>query len=1111
MKNGYKQRTSITTNNQQLMRNFTNLWRATVCLLLVFSTISGSAFAAFDGEGKGAPDNPMAWRITGTVTDANGEPLPGVSVVLQGSTPPVGASTDLNGRFSLSVPETPGTLVVSFIGYVREEASFSGPGEINVSLREDVQALQEVVVTGYSTEERRDVTGAVTTIEPEKMKAVPTGNIEQSLQGRAAGVTVITNGQPGTASVVRVRGFGGFGGNEPLYVVDGVPVANTNFLQPDDIASTTILKDAASASIYGARAANGVIVFTTKKGKKDGKVRISYDGLTGVTMPGSVNNVVTPQEQADLTWLAIRNTARQLGTEPDFNHPQYGDGQSPVLPDYLMVGGESGVIGTVNLEEHRDLYNIDPSRGSAYQVIRANKAGTNWYDEITRPAPINRHTLSFAGGSDNSAFYISLGLQDQDGILLNQNMKRYSFRANSSFDISDRFRIGENIQATYYSVTGLLGGSGGRGAAGSETVFNEAYRMSPIIPVYDEFGGYAGTAAKGFNNPRNPVANRHRQGDNNNYSLQTFGNIFAELDVVEGLKLRSSLGGGLSNFYYYYYNQPQYENSENNTTYTYGEGSGTNINWTFTNTASYENTFDRHRISLLAGVEALNTGTSRNIGGSGREPFSRDVNYVTLTNTQIDGRVVNSSYDRGSNFFSIFGQAKYTFDDKYIFNGVLRRDGSSRFGAENRYGIFPAGSVAWRISEEGFMDGLSWVYDLKIRGGYGQMGNSNNVDPYNQFSLFASSLSRAAYDISGTNNSVQEGFYRSRIGNPAARWETSTTMNAGIDGTFFDGKLDIVFDAWRKDTEDLLYALPVPAVVGSLAASPSINIAEMRNEGLDLMVTTRSEIAGLGIETTITGSYLHNEIIALAPGTEYFDAGGTRIGNVIRNQVGRPISSFFGYQVEGLFQSQAEVDAAPTQAGAGVGRFRFADIDGDGEITPEDRTYLGDPVPDFSGGLNLRLTYGNFDLETFMGVFLGVQNYNFSKWFTDFYPSFTGAAIGVNVRDAYSFDGGGNTVPIYENVSNFSTNTQSNSYYVENGNYARLMNLQIGYNLPGGLVSRLRVDRARIYVQGTNLFTITNYSGIDPGVSGAADTSLGIDIGNPPVTRGFNLGVSLGF
>ena len=1051
----------------------------------------------------------QAQTVSGKVVDMQtGEALPGVAVRVKGTTR--GAITDLDGKFTVQAAGTD-VLAFSFVGYLPEEVAVGNRSVIDLKLSPDVETLSELVVTGYSTEDRRDVTGAVTTIAPEKLKAIPVSNVEQSLQGRAAGVTVITNGQPGTTSIIRVRGFGGFGGNEPLYVVDGVPVSSTNFLQPDDIESTTILKDAAAASIYGARAANGVIVFTTKHGKRDGKTRISYDGLYGVTVPGEVNNVLSPQEQADWTWVAIRNTAQQLGIQPKFEHPQYGTGATPVLPDYLTVGNQSGVMGPINLEEQRALYNIDNRNGAIYQVVRANKEGTNWYDEITQTAPINRHTLGFSGGGENSDFYISLGVQDQAGVLLNQNFKRYSLRANSTFDVGNRFRIGENFQATYLSVRGLIGGSGGIGAAGQETDINLAYRLSPIIPVYDEFGGFAGTAARGFNNPRNPVAGRTRQADNNGYTILGFGNIFAELDVIEGLTLRSSLGGGYSNNYFYFYNHPSYENSENQTNFTYGEGAGTSFNWVFTNTAKYEKEFGNHRLNLLAGVEALNTGLSRNLIGTGQNPFTRDPNYVTLTNTP-QNRLANSNYDRGVNFYSTFGQARYIYNDKYIVTGVIRRDGSSRFGAENRYGVFPAASVAWRISEENFMKGLPWVYDLKVRGGYGQMGNSNNVNPYNQFSLFGSSLGRSSYDIAGTNNTVVEGFYRTRIGNPAAKWETTTTMNIGFDGAFFNNKLEVVLDLWRKDTEDLLYQLPLPAVVGPLAQSPSVNIAEMTNRGIDLLITTRGTITNnLDFEVTATGAYLKNEVVSLAPGITYFDAGGSRIGNLIRNQEGFPLSSFFGYEVVGLFQSQEEVNAAPTQNGAGIGRFRFRDIDGDGEITPEDRTYLGDPVPDFSGGLNLRLSYGNFDFETFMGVFLGVQNYNFSKWFTDFYPSFTGAAIGTNVRESFTFENGGNTVPIYENVSNFSTNTQSNSYYVENGNYARLMNLQFGYNLPAGMLNRYRLDRARLFVQGTNLFTITNYSGTDPGVAGAADTSLGIDIGNPPVSRGFNVGVNLGF
>ncbi|WPP53473.1 SusC/RagA family TonB-linked outer membrane protein [Catalinimonas niigatensis] len=1056
--------------------------------------------------------------VTGKVTDLEtGEDLPGVNILVKGTTQ--GTVTDVEGNYRLTVPSNATALIFSSIGYAAEEVAIGNQSTIDLSMAADVQALSEIVVTGYSSEERKDVTGAVTTVKSEQLQAVPSGNVEQQLQGRVSGVTVITNGQPGTSSIVRVRGFGSFGGNEPLYIVDGVPVDNTQFLQPDDIESTTVLKDAAAASIYGARAASGVIVYTTKKGKKDGSFRVTYDGVTGVTLPGEGQEKLTPQEEADWTWQAARNTAWQLGEDPTFDHPQYGTGPNPILPDYINVGGTAGYIGSVDLEAERANYNIDPRAGSIYQVVRANKQGTDWWDQITKPALLNRHTLGFSGGTERSAYYVSFGYQDQEGNLLNQRFKRYSFRVNSEHNITDRIRVGENIQTTYYSVLGLTGGAGGRGSAGEENDVNLAYRMPAIIPVYDEFGGYAGTAATGFNNPRNPVANRQRSADNGGYSILGFGNIYAEIDLLDGLMFRSSIGGGYNNFYSNFYGPPQYENSENNSTFNYGENAGAFLNWTFTNTLRYEKTFDRHSVTLLGGVEALNTGLGRTMNGTGQNPSFSDPNYITLTNTT--NRIVTSDYVRGVKFFSYFGSAKYIFDDKYIINGVIRRDGSSRFGEENRFGIFPAASVAWRISEEGFMAGVTFVDDLKIRGGWGEMGNSNNVNPNNQFSLYAADLGRSFYDIGGSNGSVTGGFYRSRVGNPNAQWETAVTSNIGLDGSLFGGALDVVVDFWRKDTEGLLYALPLPSVVGPQSAVPSVNIADMRNEGIDLQLITRTNIGtDLNLEVTANAAFLRNEIVDIAPGVPFFEGGNTRFGNVVRNQAGRPMSSFFGYKVVGLYQDQAEVDNSPEQIGKGIGRFRYEDNSGpegvpDGEITPDDRTYLGDPVPDFTGGLNLKLTYRNWELETFLLIMTGFENFHAAKWFTDFYPSFTGAAKGANVKDSFvpqELGGnGGNTVPIYENISNFSTNTIPNSYYVENGNYARLTNLQIGYNFPLYVLENIGINRLRVYAQATNLFTISNYSGLDPGVGGAADTSFGIDQGNIPVPRGFNLGVNLGF
>jgi TonB-linked SusC/RagA family outer membrane protein len=1064
-------------------------------------------------------------QVSGTILDETGAPMPGVNVILKGTS--VGTASDTDGKFSLQVPGDQSVLVVSFVGYTTQEVTVGSQTSITVNLAPDAETLTEIVVTGYQIQDRKEVTGAVSVVKPEQLVAVPSGNVEQQMQGRVAGVTVITNGQPGTTSVVRVRGFGAFGANEPLYVVDGVRIGSVDFLNPDDIENTTVLKDAAAASIYGASAANGVIVYTTKQGKKGAgeKLRVSYSGVYGITTPGKVDNILSPQEQADWTWNALRNTAAQLGVPPNLQHEQYGSGANAVVPDYLMVGpNQFGVVGSINLEAERALYNNDPTKGPVYLVMPANKAGTNWWDEITQNAVLNRHTLSFAGGGENSRFYASLGAQDQEGILIHQNFKRYVLRLNSEHNVGKRVRIGNDFQAFYLSRRGLIGGNGGRGAANEESDVLSAFRMPAIIPVYDAFGGYAGTAAKGLNNPRNPVASRNRAKDNGGYGFAALGNIHAEVDLIDGLTFRTLVGGQLSASYFNSYNRPSYENSENGAyVITYNEGASSFHNWQFTNTLRYKKTFDQHDVTFIAGTEAVQFGTGRNINGSGQGPFADDLNYITLTT--VGNRVVNSGYQKGPRLASIFGKIDYMFNNRYMVSATMRRDGDSRFGENNKFGVFPAFSVGWRLSEEGFMSGVGQISDLKIRGGWGQMGNSGNAQINNQFSLFASSLGLAFYDIAGANGAGTEGFYRSRIGNPNGKWETSTTMNVGVDATLFDGKWEVVFDWWQKDTEDLLFAIDNPAVIGPIATDPAVNIASMRNSGFDMQIINRGNITSdLKYEANLTGGWLKNEITGVAPGVPYFETGGTRIGNAIRNQVGNPISSYFGYKVVGLFQTQAEIDGAPKQDGvtrsqdatadspaAGVGRFRYADVNGDGAITADDRTYLGDPVPNFTGGLNLKLNYKAFELETFFYVALGFENYNFSRWFTDFYPSFTGAAYGERVKDSWTFEGGGNSTPIFENVSNISTNNAHNSYYVEKGNYGRLVNLQLAYNFPGTILDRAGIEKAKIYVQTTNLFTISNYSGLDPGVGGAADTTLGLDFGNPPVTRGYNIGVNLTF
>lgn len=1070
-------------------------------------------------------------RVSGVVTDETSTPVPGVNIVEKGTSN--GTTTDSEGRYTINVSGSNAILSFSFIGYVTQDVQVGTQSTVDVSLSPDVKALEEVVVTGYSIDKRRELTGSVSTVKTKDLTFAPTGNVEQMLQGRVAGVTVITNGQPGTTSQIRVRGFGAFGGNQPLYVVDGVPVQDVGFLNPDDIESTTVLKDAASASIYGARAASGVIVYTTKRGKRSQKLNVTYDGMIGFTDPGKGQDMMNPTDFMNWTWNALRNTKNPYGTFQDedvqkaikdFNHPQFGNAPTPKMPEYLKVGDKTGAVveadklkgTTIDLAAEKAKYNVDPRNGGIYQVIKANQGGTDWYKEITHKAPIQRHSLGFSGGGDNNRYFIGLSAQTQDGILKENDFKRYVARINTEFDVLKNFRIGENLQFTYLERRGLSGGDGGRGVSADENDILSAFRMPSIIPVYDEFGGYAGTTAKGFNNPRNPVASRDGQANNKTFNTMGFGNIYAELDIIPGLTLRTSAGGNYGSYNFRNYGRWQYENSENNSAFSYQQGAGYSFGWNWTNTLNYKKQFGEHNVEVLLGQEAIDTGSGWNYNQTGLNPFSWDPNYINISNTsqvQISSADNNAPF-RGRRFSSLFGNLKYTFKDRYILGAVVRRDGSSVFGADTRYGVFPAVSAAWRISSESFMSSAPWVGDLKIRGGVGTMGNSNNVDPYNQYSLYGGDKGSSSYDITGSNSSASTGYYRTRIGNPNAKWETSVTKNIGIDGVLFDGKLDVIIDFWQKDTRDLLLEVPVTATAGYNASVPSVNIGKMVNKGIDIALGTKGNIIpGLQYELAVNGSFLKNEITSLAPGLTYLTTAnpGFRGINPIRNQLGYSISSFYGYYVEGLFSSADDVAKHAQQADAAPGRFKYKDINGDNKIDENDRGWLGSPVPKFTGGLTFTLRYMNFDLVAYGYTSLGNKIFNVSKWFTDFYPSFQGAAISERVKDSWTPTNLGATTPIFESASNFSTNTQSNSFYVEDGSYFRLQNLTIGYTLPSAMLDKAKLTRLRIYASTNNLFTITKYQGLDPAVGGAADTNFGIDVGNYPVTRQFTLGLNLGF
>ncbi len=1051
-------------------------------------------------------------KVSGKVTDAGDKSgVPGASVLIKGTTK--GVATDAEGMYSIDVRGASDVLVISFVGYKSKEVVVGNQTSINVSMETDASALDELVVTGYSITNKRESTAAVSIVKAKDLTQVPSGNVEQQLQGRVAGLTVVTNGQPGTTSQIRIRGFGAFGGNAPLYVVDGVPVGSVDFLSPDDIETTTVLKDAASASIYGARAANGVIVMTTKKGTKGKRgLQITYDGVAGMTDPNvnGTQKMLSPQEQADWTHVAYRNNASANGTAAAYTHPQFGTSAQATLPDYLHANGQNGVRGTIDKAAIDAAYAANPMNTF---LVKPNREGTNWYDAITRAASLSRHALGFSGGTDRSRFYLSFGAQDQQGILLAQNFHRYSTRINTEFDLTKKVRIGQNLQMTYRSVNGLLGGGGGIGAGDDENDFLQAFRMPSIIPVLDEYGSYASTRASGFNNPRNPVRNRmFNSKDDKSFSLGGMGNVYLEIDPIKNLTLRSTIGSVFGNSYFANYDNRYLGDSEPQASDSFSEGGSYFVTWVLTNSASYKFKIgNKNNFTVFAGQEALNTGKGRNISGGGINPFSMDKNFLTLN--AVQSPAVNSGLFTGVNFYSLFSKLDYNFNEKYYFTGVIRRDGSSQFGPNSRYGTFPAFSAAWRITSEEFMKDLPFFSDLKLRAGWGQMGNSNNISSANQFSLFGAGRGSSFYPISGQSSGADEGYFRTRIGNPDGRWETSETSNIGMDATLLNGKWEIALDVWRKDTKDLLFGAPIPAVVGPGAASPAINIGSMRNQGIDLQIINRGSITSdLKYELTLNNSFLQNEIIALRPGIEFLNGFGYRGISPIRNAVGQSLSSFFGYKVLGYFNTAEEVKNSPAQSGAGVGRFKYEDLNGDGKITPDDRTFLGSPVAPYSGGLNFSLTYKKWDFSTYTAFFVGNEIFNMSKWFTDFHGTFEGAGKGERAKDSWTPALGNNAkTAIWESASNISTSGAENSWYVEDGSYLRMQNIQVGYTFPSNMISKLGLSKARVSAAVNNIFTLTKYQGLDPSVGNDVDQQFGVDVGSPPTTRGFTFALNLGF
>jgi TonB-linked SusC/RagA family outer membrane protein len=1045
---------------------------------------------------RAAETMPAALLVTGTVQDKDGGALPGVNIIIKGSSG--GTTTDADGKFSLNAGESD-VLVFSFIGYVSQEVTVNNQSVIDVVMEPDIRTLQEVVVTGYTQQSKRDVTGAVSTVSAETIAQQPVADVASILQGRVAGVTVDGQGGPGATQVVRVRGIGTLGGNDPLYVIDGVQTTGgLNLVNQNDIESITVLKDAASCALYGARGGNGVIVITTKRGKL-GTPKVEYNGYVGAEVPRKTPDIMSPQQYADAYWGYLQNSGLAQSS------PLYGNGATPVLPDYIVANTTAtpffGGVAAGDPRADPSLYNFNN-----YRIMAANKNGTNWFKEVLKPAFLQSHQMAISGATDKSNYAVTFNYLDQNGVLTNSYFKRYSLRVNTKFDVNRWLRVGENMQFSYGQQNTVSDHTDQNTIAG---LFN----TSPLMPVYDIAGNYTGTKGTQELNGDNAVMSRANSKNYTGYNARMLGSAFVEVEPVDGLTFNSRIAIDFMPYQNQYFKDIYPQQQFDNLRTSFSETAGNSLEWRSTNRISYSKTINDLQVDAFVGYEASEY-KSRYMTGANDSLFSLSPGFLTLGTGRASTARVGGGQDKVT-YASFFGNVNLSFKDRYLFGFTLRRDGSSKFGALNRYGVFPSFSAGWRIKSEAFMDNVTWLDDLKIRASYGTSGNDQSATQGGTINQYQNAATYHFYDLSGKGNSSMEGFALSQIGNPFLQWEVNKTVNIGADVTFLRN-FTASFNWFRRLTDKLIYQPPVTSLQGD-ALRPYQNVMNFVNKGIELELGYASnQNHDFHYNANFNISTYRNEVTYINGGKNDFIPGDAYARQTIlsRSEVGQPVSSLYGYIWEGTFQTTDEVTAHATQNGinkavpeSGLGHFKFKDISGpdgkpDGVINDFDRTFIGNPHPRFTYGFSVNLYYKRFDLGIFLQGVSGndVMNY----WRTSYaWPG----KYGIGSLDTWSESNRGAKLPV--NSNNFSTDdAKSSTFFVEKGSYMRVKNVQLGYTFP----AIAGLSKLRVYGQAYNLLTFTNYSGMDPEVNTGAPGAIGIDFGgNYPIAQKYLFGVNLTF
>jgi TonB-linked SusC/RagA family outer membrane protein len=1007
--------------------------------------------------------------ISGKVTDDQGEPLPGATVMFKGTN--IGTTTDTDGRYKLTVPDNAEILVVSFIGYLTEEKPIAGASVIDVTLVEDIKTLSEVVVVGYGTQKKSDITGAISSVKGNELTQLPIQRVDQALQGRAAGVLVLnTAGAPGANTTIRVRGMNSInGGNNALVVIDGLQGGNLNSLNPNDIESIEILKDASATAIYGSRGSNGVILITTKGGKK-GKPTIEYNFNYGSQTIRHKLDVMGAVDYA-LTRNAYEATQNASGT-PD-----------PIFTDERIA------------ELERD-------------------GGTDWQNEIYRTAPIQNHQLTIGGGTDNLSYMVSGGYLNQEGILVNSSYKRFTLRANVNANITKSVTFGLNWAGSKESGNSPPYGGGTAQSFLGQAV-NTAPRWDPTTPPFDEFGNYnRHPAGYGAYDSWNPLASA-QEPDINNNTIRNNINTYLEFKIIEGLKLKITGGAtieNLSNKSYYNSKTREGQPVGGKVGYATIDG-GMATNFQNSNILTYDKDFgSAHHLNLTAVAEqqyAKNETT-----GLVASKFTVD---QTGVNDLGGAEQINSKYSNVSErvINSYMGRINYSYGGKYLLTVSYRADGSSVFGANNKWGYFPSASLAWRLSEESFIKNMNFFTDLKLRGSWGVTGNQA-IAPYQSIASMSSGYN---YPYTG-NDATDLGFIIANAPNPNLKWESTTQTNIGLDVSVFRGRLNATVDLYSKSTEDLLLNRTLPAYTGFTSIID--NVGSVENKGLELSVSGDPLTGNIKWNSGFTMSWNRNKVTDLGEVTRLefkTTYGGYGLKNgFMQLRVGEPFGQMYGYGYEGTWKTSEAAEAAAY--GQLPGDPRYTDANKDGKINSNDIIIMGNAIPDFIFGWTNRVSYGNFELTFLIQGSKGNDIFNQGRIRLE--SPYEGTS--TRLLDRWTETNQDTDVPAFidavtrqnaglANKVSLGSDAGRLERYVEDGSYVRLKNITLAYSIPSSLYKKTGLTKLRVYVSGTNLITLTNYTGYDPEVSAynGNDAQIGVDLSNYPTAKTYSFGIDVTF